>query len=187
MLPSCIGYSDNPEADFLKTDFHYPACLTCMPRSALTQASDASQIAVRSWPPSSAKTRRPPARDMSWRVRKLKPEVDKHTEMLTWRMNHAKANKEWSLCYELQWWWEHVSQDSKTFTIISDILQKQRYIFTLWILPQQHYQLPITIIMETSVIKPVTVEGTAPALLSTLDRSCNNLFISLNVVHSAIK
>ena len=69
--------------------FHYPACLTCMPRSALTQASDASQIAVRSWPPSRARTTRPPARDISWWVRKLKPEVHKGTR--TKYEYHAKS------------------------------------------------------------------------------------------------
>lgn len=54
-------------------EHHYPECLTCMPRRALTQASDASQMAVRSCPPSRAKIRRPPARDISWWVRKPKP------------------------------------------------------------------------------------------------------------------
>lgn len=64
---------------------------TCMPKSELTQASDASQIAVRSWPPSRAKIRRPPARDISWRVRKPKPaaNTNTHTELLTLNDNKA--------------------------------------------------------------------------------------------------
>lgn len=33
---------------FFKIEHHDPACLTCAPRRALTQASDASQMAVRS-------------------------------------------------------------------------------------------------------------------------------------------
>lgn len=46
---------------------------TSMPSKALTQASEASQIALRSCPPSRAMTTLPPASDISWRVRKPKP------------------------------------------------------------------------------------------------------------------
>lgn len=47
--------------------------LTKSPSRAETQASDASQMAVRSWPPSSAITTRPPARAMSISVSCPKP------------------------------------------------------------------------------------------------------------------
>ncbi len=53
--------------------------VTSMPSRALTQASEASQMALRSCPPSRARTTRPPASDISWRVRKPKPSGDKHT------------------------------------------------------------------------------------------------------------
>lgn len=46
---------------------------TSWPSSAAKQASEASQMAVRSWPPSRAKTNRPPARDISCLVRWPKP------------------------------------------------------------------------------------------------------------------
>lgn len=59
-----------------KSDISKNSWLTCMPKSVLTQASDASQIAVRSWPPSRTKTTRPPASDISWRVRKPKPATE---------------------------------------------------------------------------------------------------------------
>lgn len=48
------------------------AC-TSFPSRADTQASEASQMAVRSWPPSRASTTRPPARPISCFVRYPKP------------------------------------------------------------------------------------------------------------------
>lgn len=61
-----------------KAGWHVPLCwhsdcLTKSPSRAETQASDASQMAVRSWPPSSAITTRPPARPMSSCVSCPKP------------------------------------------------------------------------------------------------------------------
>lgn len=57
------------------TDTHTCTCihLTSIPSKALTQASEASQMASRSCPPSRARTTRPPASDISCRVKKPKP------------------------------------------------------------------------------------------------------------------
>lgn len=46
---------------------------TSFPSKAETHASEASQMAVRSWPPSRARTTRPPARPISCFVRYPKP------------------------------------------------------------------------------------------------------------------
>lgn len=53
--------------------------LTSIPSKALTQASEASQMALRSCPPSRARTTRPPASDISCLVRKPKPSRKQHT------------------------------------------------------------------------------------------------------------
>lgn len=47
--------------------------LTLLPRRAATQASEASQMAVRSWPPSKANTTAPPAKLISCCVMYPKP------------------------------------------------------------------------------------------------------------------
>lgn len=71
-----------------------------MSSKALTQASDASQIAVRSWPPSRAKIRRPPARVMSWRVRKPKPVAHKHRKSHMRNVSRLSIGimKGWQVC-----------------------------------------------------------------------------------------
>lgn len=61
-----IGRADSPKLHY--GDTAPPPgvlALTSLPSKADTQASDASQMAVRSWPPSSARTMAPPARLIS--------------------------------------------------------------------------------------------------------------------------
>ncbi len=65
---------------------------TSSPSNAATQDSDASQMAVRSWPPSSAKTTRPPANFINCLVRWPKP-MQKARSMLSnsWSINKLKS------------------------------------------------------------------------------------------------
>lgn len=57
--------------DLVVACFLFPR--TSFPSKAETHASEASQMAVRSWPPSRASTTRPPARPISCFVRYPKP------------------------------------------------------------------------------------------------------------------
>lgn len=72
---------------------HIHTHLTSMPSKALTQASDASQMALRSCPPSRARTTRPPASDISWRVRKPKPGREQHTNTHILRLSQIMTGQ----------------------------------------------------------------------------------------------
>lgn len=80
--------------------------ITSIPNKALTQASEASQMAFRSCPPSRARTTRPPASDISCRVRKPKP---------GWIKNTNHTNTGW---------------DNGRYTILSRYKWDQRNIMT---------------------------------------------------------
>lgn len=77
-----MRYPSSTGAELVAPGF---ACLcTSFPSKAETHASEASQMAVRSWPPSRARTMRPPARPISCFVRYPKPvtrEKRKNEEM----------------------------------------------------------------------------------------------------------
>lgn len=71
---------------------------TSFPSKAETHASDASQMAVRSWPPSRARTIRPPANPISCFVRYPKPvtgkqEMQEKGKGCQWNQTPGKGSK----------------------------------------------------------------------------------------------